>query len=65
MEITDDDLKELLEAAKGMFNGSLSHQPGEWIKFSNACQRLERAIEKVEGSVGVNKPTKGETRWEV
>ena len=49
MEITDDDLKELLEAAKGMFNGSLSRQPGEWIK----------------GSVGVNKPTKGETRWEV
>ena len=49
--ITDEDAKELLEAAKGMFNGSLSHQPGEWIKFSNACKRLERAIEKAEGSL--------------
>jgi hypothetical protein len=49
--ITDEDLKELLEAAKGMFCGYATNQPGRWCEFSDACKRLERAVEKAEGSL--------------
>jgi hypothetical protein len=51
MEITDEDLKELLEAARGMFCGYATNQPGRWCEFSAACNRLEQAVEKVETSL--------------
>ena len=48
--MTDDNLKELLEAAKGMLNGGFTNQPGQWIKFNESCKRMERAIENIENA---------------